>query len=154
MFLCSFPKLLGIRWSEVLKNLDFAFLNKPVTLFWSILYVDMLAPTVKGQLLFLSCHFLCHRYSLDPRPNLITSICWEQLKMTSRVMGSCSFKLVRYFHLLKIYGCNLPIYNKWLGQDLGSKVKSHYIIEHNVSIIQLPGIIIITFPGIAQFTQA
>jgi len=35
-----------------------------------------------------------------------------------------------------------PIYNKWLGPALGSKVKSHYIIEHNVSII-------ITFPGIA-----
>ena len=33
---------------------------------------------------------------------------------------------------------NLPIYNKWLGPALGSKVKSHYIIEHNVSIIQLP----------------
>ena len=32
---------------------------------------------------------------------------------------------------------NLPIYNKWLGPALGSKVKSHYIIEHNVSIIQL-----------------
>ena len=41
---------------------------------------------------------------------------------------------------------NLPIYNKWLGPALGSKIKSHYIIEHifyNVSIIQLP------FPGIA-----
>ena len=33
---------------------------------------------------------------------------------------------------------NLPIYNKWLGPALGSKVKLHYIIEHNVSIIQLP----------------
>jgi len=33
---------------------------------------------------------------------------------------------------------NLPIYNKWLGPALGSKVKSHYIIEHNVSTIQLP----------------
>jgi len=33
---------------------------------------------------------------------------------------------------------NLPIYNKWLGPALGSKVKSHYTIEHNVSIIQLP----------------
>jgi len=32
---------------------------------------------------------------------------------------------------------NLPIY-KWLGPALGSKVESHYIIEHNVSIIQLP----------------
>ena len=66
--------------SEVPKKLDFGFLNKPVTLFQSILYVDMLAPTVKGQLMFLSCHFLCHRYSLDPRPNQITSTCWGEIK--------------------------------------------------------------------------
>ena len=47
-----------------------------------------------------------------------------------------NFSLVEGF----IAACshNLPIYNKWLGPALGSKVKSHYIIEHNVSIIQLP----------------
>ena len=95
MFLCSFPKLLRLRFWN---NLDFGFLNKPVTLFQSILYVDMLAPMVKGQLLFLSCHFLCHRYSLDPRPNQITSTCWGQLKMTSGMMGSSS--LVRYVKFL------------------------------------------------------
>jgi len=46
---------------------------------------------------------------------------------------------------------SLPFYNKWLGAALGSKVKSHYIIEHNVSIIATAssGSIIITFPGIA-----
>jgi len=45
---------------------------------------------------------------------------------------------------------NLLIYNKWLGPTLGSKVKSHYIIEHNVSInTASSGSIIITFPGIA-----
>jgi len=43
------------------------------------------------------------------------------------------------FHLLKDLQLHAAIiYNKWLGPALGSKVKSHYIIEHNVSIIQLP----------------
>jgi len=41
---------------------------------------------------------------------------------------------------------NLPTYNKWLGPALWSKVKSHYIIEHNTASF---GSIIITFPGIA-----
>ena len=61
------------------------------------------------------------------------------------MIHSGKFSLVEGF----ISACshNLPIYNKSLGPALGSKVKCHYIIEHNVSIIQLP--IIVTFPGIA-----
>jgi len=51
-------------------------------------------------------------------------------------LHSGKFSLVEGF----IAACshNLPIYNKWLDPALGSKVKYHYIIEHNVSIIQLP----------------
>ena len=40
--LTAFQNCLASNGLSFLKNLDFAFLNKPVTLFWSILYVDML----------------------------------------------------------------------------------------------------------------
>jgi len=34
--------------------------------------------------------------------------------------------------------CQFTTSGWWLGPALGSKVKCHYVIEHNVSIIQLP----------------
>jgi len=47
-----------------------------------------------------------------------------------------NFSLVEGFTAASSH--NLRIYNKWLGPALGSKVKCHYIKEHNVSIMQLP----------------
>jgi len=51
------------------------------------------------------------------------------------MIHSGKFLLVEGF--IGTYSRYLPIY-KWLGLPLGSKVKCDYIIEHNVSIIQLP----------------
>jgi len=82
--------------------------------------------------------------------NTLYSLHWhlsKYLKLSKTCMiHRGNFSLVEGFTAACSH--NLPIHNKWLGPALGSKVKSHYIIEHNVSIIQLP-LEVITFPGIA-----
>ena len=68
---------------------------------------------------------------------LFTSMApFRYLKLSKNCMiNRGNFSLVEGFTAACSH--NLPIY-KWLGPALGSKVKSRYIIEHNVSIIQLP----------------